>query len=69
MVYSYINSITQFGDTQNTLLLSDDEDLFPPQRIDKFFNGIPDDAALLSAAQIDYDLTLAWYQTQVVDNG
>lgn len=69
MIYEYINSITQYGDTQNTLLLSDNEDLFPPQRIDKFFKGVPDESALLAAAQSDYDLTLAWYQAQVVDNG
>lgn len=69
MVYEYINGITQYGDTQNTLLLSDDQDVFPQQRIDKFFKGIPSDDDLQVAAQADYDSTLYWFQNQVIDNG
>lgn len=69
MIYQYINKITQYGDTQNTLLLSDDQDAFPPQRIDKLFKGIPSDDDLQIAAQTDYDATFYWYQNQVIDNG
>lgn len=61
MVYEYINSIHQFGITQNTILLSDDEDLFPPQRIDKLFLGTPDEAELLAAAEVDYTLAISQY--------
>lgn len=59
MVYEYINTIHQFGYTQNTLLLSDDADAFPQQRIDKQFEGTPSDEELLQAAQGDYDLALS----------
>lgn len=62
MVYKYINSLTQLGDTQNTLLLSDDSGLFPDQRIEKLFKGVPDVDELHVIAMADYDLYVSMYQ-------
>lgn len=67
MVYTYINSITQLGLTQNTLLVADDTGAFAPQRIDKLFDGVPNEEELQAAAQEDYDRLIA--AAGVVDGG
>lgn len=59
MVFSYINRLFQFDQTSITLLLSDDAQAFPDQRVDKQFIGNPSDDDLLAAAQSDYDLAMS----------